>query len=130
MQRMRQFKADMFKALAHPTRLGILEHLRDGELTVSELQARLAIEATAASQQLAVLRAQRLVAGRREGTSVYYRVADPQIFAILDLAREIFSNHMSELQSAADEEQLAAPPGALSQVGSVVHGNAEPREER
>src|SRR5688500_6363438 len=113
MQRMRQFKADLFKALAHPTRLGILEHLRDGELTVSELQARLAIEATVASQQLAVLRAQRLVAGRKEGTSVHYRVVDPQIFAILDLAREVFANHMSELQSMVDEEQLPTPPGEL-----------------
>ena len=127
MQRMRQFKADMFKALAHPMRLGILEHLRDGELTVSELQARLAIEATAVSQQLAVLRAQRLVAGRKEGTSVYYRAVDPQIFTILALAREIFANHMSDLQAVADEEPPPAPPGGLYQRGGTVTDDTDPR---
>lgn len=121
MHRMRQFKADMFKALAHPTRLAILENLRDGEMTVSGLQAILEIEATAVSQQLAVLRAQRLVAGRKEGTSVYYRAVDPQIFTILALAREIFTNHMSELQAVADEEPPPAPPpGEPYQAGGIV----------
>lgn len=122
MHRMRQFKAEMFKALAHPTRLGILEHLQDGELTVSELQARLEIEAAAVSQQLAVLRAQHLVAGRKEGTSVYYRAVDPQIFAILALAREIFANHMNDLRAVADEAQLGVPPpvGALQRDGLVA----------
>lgn len=109
MHRMRQFKAEFFKALGHPTRLGILELLRAGELTVSELQARLAIEATSVSQQLAVLRAQHLVAGRKVGTSVHYRVTDPQVFAILDLARVVFANHMSELQATADETEPLAP---------------------
>lgn len=131
MQRMRQFKADMFKALAHPTRLGILEHLRDGELTVSELQARLEIEATAVSQQLAVLRAQHLVAGRKEGTSVYYRAVDPQIFAILALAREIFANHMNDLQAVADEDRPPAPPaGEPHRQEILANGDAETREAR
>jgi hypothetical protein len=57
-------------------------------------------------------------------------VVDPQIFAILALAREIFANHMNELQSMADEEQLPAPPGEFSQLGSVAHDDAEPREVR
>jgi DNA-binding transcriptional ArsR family regulator len=129
MQRMRQFKADMFKALAHPTRLAILEHLRDGELTVSGLQARLEIEATAVSQQLAVLRAQRLVAGRKEGTSVYYRAVDPQIFAILALAREIFANHISELQAVAEEEPppSSSPPGEVYQGDGMATGDADSR---
>lgn len=109
MHRMRQFKAEFFKALGHPTRLGILELLRGGELTVSDLQARLAIEATSVSQQLAVLRAQHLVAGRKVGTSVHYRVVDPRVFAIIDLAREVFANHMNELQAAADEPDYPAP---------------------
>jgi DNA-binding transcriptional ArsR family regulator len=124
---MRRFKAEMFKALGHPTRLGILEHLRDGELTVSELQARLEIEATVVSQQLAVLRAQRLVAGRKEGTSVYYRAVDPQIFTILALAREIFANHMHELQAVADEEPSSAPPEALVGRGGMVDGDSAAR---
>lgn len=109
MHRVREFKADYFKAFGHPTRLGILETLRAGELTVSELQTRLAIEATSVSQQLAVLRAKRIVTSRKEGTNVYYRVRDRQVFTILDLAREIFTIHLHDFQTMADEEEALEP---------------------
>lgn len=102
---MRQFKAQLFSALAHPTRLGILELLRDGERTVSELQMQLEIEATSVSQQLAVLRTRNIVEGRRVGTNVYYRVCDPKVFILLDVAREIFTNHMGDLQAMANEDR-------------------------
>jgi ArsR family transcriptional regulator len=104
MQRVRQFKAEFFKALAHPTRVGILQYLRQGEQTVSELQAQLGIEATSVSQQLAVLRARNIVEGRKKGTSVYYRVRDPQVFDMLDIARAIFNRHLIDLQAIADED--------------------------
>ncbi|MDQ6602144.1 MAG: metalloregulator ArsR/SmtB family transcription factor [Chloroflexota bacterium] len=100
---MQQFKAQLFGALAHPTRIGILELLRGGERTVSDLQGSLEIEATSVSQQLAVLRSRSIVEGRRVGTSVYYRVRDPKIFELLDVAREIFTNHLGDLQAMADE---------------------------
>src|SRR4051812_34012966 len=103
MPRVRQFKAELFGALAHPTRIGILDLLRDGERPVSDLQVALQIEASSVSQQLAVLRAKGVVEGRRVGTSVYYRVVDPKIFALLDCAREIITTHLSTLQSVADE---------------------------
>jgi hypothetical protein len=74
-----------------------------------------------------VLRAQRLVIGRKVGTSVYYRAVDPQIFAILALAREIFANHMSELQAVADEDPPPAPPGALYQRGGIAADDTDPR---
>ena len=105
LQRVRQFKAEFFKALAHPTRIGILELLRQGEQTVSELQVQLAIEATSVSQQLAVLRTRNIVEGRKEGTSVYYRVRDAQVFALLDIARAIFNTHLIDLQAMAEEDQ-------------------------
>lgn len=106
---MQQFKAQLFSALAHATRIGILELLRDGELTVSELQTRLEIEATSVSQQLAVLRAKNIVEGRRIGTRVYYHVRDPKIFELLDVARVIFANHVGDLQAMADEAAGGAP---------------------
>ena len=65
------FKADLFKALGHPVRIRILELLRSGERTVSDLQSQLQIEASSVSQQLAVLRSRQLVVGRKEGTSAY-----------------------------------------------------------
>jgi DNA-binding transcriptional ArsR family regulator len=98
------FKAELFKALSHPIRIRILELLRTGEMTVSELQLRLEIEASSVSQQLGVLRSRQLVVGRKEGTSVYYRVADPQVFELLDVARAMFEHHLVSLQAMADED--------------------------
>lgn len=92
------FKAELFKALGHPVRIRILELLRGGERTVSELQAQLQIEAPSVSQQLAVLRGRQLVSGRKEGTSVYYRVTDPRVFDLLDIARAIFESHVISLK--------------------------------
>lgn len=97
------FKAELFKALSHPIRIRTLELLREGELTVSELQSRLEIDGSSMSQQLAVLRARQLVVGRKDGTSVYYRVIDPQVFQLLDIARAIFERHLGSLQAMADE---------------------------
>ena len=102
------FKAELFKALAHPVRIRILELLRTGEMTVSELQVLLEIEASSVvSQQLAVLRSRQLVTSRKEGTSVYYRVVDPQLFALLDAARVLFDHHLLALQAMAADEPAA-----------------------
>jgi ArsR family transcriptional regulator len=101
---LRIFKADLFKALAHPIRIQILEVLRPGELTVTELQAHLDIDMSSVSQQLAILRSRQLVTSRKEGTSAYYRVADPEVYVILDVARKIFERHVVALQALADEK--------------------------
>ncbi len=106
------FKAGLFKALAHPVRIRILELLRSGEKAVSELQGLLEIESSSVSQQLAVLRTKHIVTGRKEGTSVYYSVRDPKVFALLDAAQEIFANHLIDLQAMAQDEPTLAPDGA------------------
>ena len=100
---MQGFKAELFKTLGHPVRIRILELLRDGERTVSDLQAELEIETSSVSQQLAQLRARQLVVGRKEGTNVHYRVVDPQVFDLLDTARAMFQRHVESLQELADE---------------------------
>jgi ArsR family transcriptional regulator len=99
---MQAYKAELFKALAHPVRIRILELLRDGERTVSELQEDLDIEPSTVSQQLAVLRGRNLVVGRKEGTSVHYRAIDPQVFDLLDTARSMFRTHLASLQELAE----------------------------
>jgi DNA-binding transcriptional ArsR family regulator len=96
---LRLFKAEFFKALAHPVRIRILELLREGELSVNELQARLEMEPSGVSQQLAILRSRNIVESRKDGTSVYYRVRDPQVFALLDVARRIFTHSLANSQS-------------------------------
>ncbi len=111
----RQFKADFFRALGHPARLKLLELLRNGEKSVTELQAQLEIEPSAVSQQLAVLRSKNIVEARKVGTTVLYSVRDPQIFQLLEIARRIFSNQLVDtramLKQASKEKPLASSFG-------------------
>lgn len=99
---LRRFKAEFFKALAHPLRIQILDVLRDGERGVNELAERLSVEPTTVSQQLAILRSRNLVGGRKDGNYVLYSVRDPAIFALLDCARVIFNNHLVELRDTLE----------------------------
>lgn len=102
-----QFKAELFRALAHASRIRILELLRIGEMSVSELQLRLGIEPASVSQQLGVLRSQELVAFRKEGSNVYYCVRDPVVFDLLDAARVLFNSRVTALHALAQEEDAA-----------------------
>lgn len=89
-------KAEFFRTLAHPARIRVLEQLRDGECTVSELLPVVGIEASHLSQQLGVLRRAGVVDTRREGNSVSYRVHDPRIFQLLAVAKEIIGSSLSD----------------------------------
>ncbi|WP_420539213.1 ArsR/SmtB family transcription factor [Paenibacillus polymyxa] len=93
---LQKFKADFFKALAHPLRIRILEVLSEGERNVNELQTALSSEGSAVSQQLAVLRAKNLVNSFKEGTTVVYSLRDPLLTELLAVARQIFDNHLVE----------------------------------
>jgi len=93
-QQLANFKSEFFKALAHPIRIRILDSLRDGEKGVNELSEILKIEPANVSQQLAILRVRNIVVGRKVGSNVYYTVSDPTLFHLLDVAREIFNNHL------------------------------------
>lgn len=97
-QALRVFKADFFKALAHPLRIHILDALRDRERSVGELKELLGVETPNVSQQLAVLRGKNLVKTRKEGNNVFYSVSDPTIFELLDVAKVIFNNHLVDVQ--------------------------------
>lgn len=102
-QSIQQFKADFFKALAHPMRIRILELLCEGEKNVNELQSILGSEGSAVSQQLAVLRNKNVVQGIKEGTSVIYSLRDPQIKELLEVARNIFDNHLVDAISLLED---------------------------
>lgn len=92
------FKAEFFKALANPLRIRILDQLREGELTVSEIRDRVDVEMPNVSQQLAVLRNKNLVVARKQGNNIYYSCVDPTVFKLLDVAKEIFNNHLIDVQ--------------------------------
>ena len=97
------FKAEFFKALAHPLRIRILEFLLEGERSVQELQAELSLEQPIVSQQLAVLRAKNIVGARKEGTTVRYAVRDPRLGELLAVARRIFNAHLIGTQAMLRE---------------------------
>ena len=96
---LQSFKAELFKALAHPARIRILELLRDGEKSVTEMQLALSAEGSSVSQQLAILRMKNLVDTRRKGNVIFYRLRDRQVNKLLDVARQIFEAHVVQLQS-------------------------------
>ena len=92
------FTAEFFKALAHPLRIRILDALRQGEVGVNDLSARLEVEQSTLSQQLAVLRKSNIVVGRKEAQNVFYSVRDPAIFLLLDEAKKVFNNHLIDIR--------------------------------
>ena len=77
-------QADLLKAISHPTRLAVLETLRDGEQCVCHMEAMLGLRQASISQQLMILREAGLVEVRRDGLNMYYRVVKPRVFEVLD----------------------------------------------
>ena len=77
-------QSDLFKILAHPVRLSILEILRDGEQCVCHMEAMLKRRQAYISQHLIMLREAGVVEDRRDGWNMYYRVIKPEVFAVLD----------------------------------------------
>ena len=119
MAQLQTFKAELFKALSHPTRIRIVELLRDGEKGVSRLQVELGPEGSTVSQQLAILRMKNLVDTRRVGSAIYYRLRDPQIADLLDAARRIFEAHVIQLQSLSDEDVSRLAPTSGERAAAV-----------
>jgi ArsR family transcriptional regulator len=94
---LRRFKAGIFQALAHPTRIAIVELLRDeGKIPVSRIYEHLELEQANASQHLAVLRSKNIVTGKKERNQVFYSLRDPIIGKVLNLMRQYFQAHLSE----------------------------------
>ena len=100
---LRRFKADMFQALGHPTRIAIIELLADGELSAGALIEKLGMEQANVSQHLAVLRAKQIVVNRRAGNQVFYSVRDPLISGVLALMKRYFQKHLKEALVMLDE---------------------------
>ncbi|WP_078410516.1 ArsR/SmtB family transcription factor [Priestia abyssalis] len=100
---LQRFKADFFKALAHPLRIRILELLAEGDKNVNELQTIIGAEGSSVSQQLSVLRNKNIVFGTKEGNRVVYSLRDPMIIDLLAIARQIFNNHLIDTVSMLDK---------------------------
>jgi ArsR family transcriptional regulator len=102
---MRQFKAGVFQALGHPTRVAIAEYLQYGEMTVNQLCEKVGVEQSNASQHLAVLRNKQVVQTRKEGNQIFYSLRDPLIGKVLQAMREFFLAHINEAMEMLRQEQ-------------------------
>lgn len=117
------FRAEFFRALAHPMRIRILRLLRSGEKSVSELQDELGVESSNVSQQLAVLRNKNLVKARRESANVIYTVKDPKVFDVLNDAKEIFNRHL--IDGRAVLSKLEEEEKRLNRNSKITRSNKE-----
>lgn len=107
-----QVKAEFFRTLGHPARVRVLELLRDGEMTVGQLQVELGLDSSGASQHLSAMRRQGILEGRKEGTSVYYSVRDPRVFQLLSSARQVIGSHLEEANALLGDlaAETTSPP--------------------
>ena len=90
------FKADFFRALGNPVRIRLLEELGVRERGVNELQRVLDAPQSVVSQHLAILRGHHLVTAEKRGAAVIYSLRDPLILALLETAKRIFENRLSD----------------------------------
>jgi DNA-binding transcriptional ArsR family regulator len=86
--------AEMCKVFSHPLRLQILNTLRDTEMSVSEMAGRLRVAIGNLSQHLNMMKHRRVLATRKDGNIVYYRLGNPKILTAFDLIREILFEQM------------------------------------
>lgn len=126
------------KATSSPKRLELLELLAQGEKSVEALAEQLSIEIKLASAHLKVLRESRLVASRKEGKYVHYRLSGSDVASLWVSMREVAQEHLIELRVALD--QIASAPDKLASVsrkelmeqarrGEIIMIDVRPRAE-
>jgi DNA-binding transcriptional ArsR family regulator len=98
-----QLHAEICQALADPSRILILYELREGPRSVGELAENLGLSQPTVSRHLKVLRDRRMVLAERDGTSIYYTLADEQVIEALNLLRSVLSRTL-ERRTAMIEE--------------------------
>jgi DNA-binding transcriptional ArsR family regulator len=89
-------KADFLKALAHPLRLAIIEHLKNGEKSVGQLVMALEMEQSGMSKHLAILRQVGILRSRQEKATVYYAIRDQDIYKVLRPITDILGKKLRE----------------------------------
>lgn len=96
-----ELHASMCQTLANPVRLKILYLLQDGEKSVNELTNTLEIHQANVSQHLAILRDKNIVIARREGTSIYYKIANPKITQAMEIIRKALFENLAKQEKIA-----------------------------
>ena len=106
---LRTYKASIFQALSHPTRIAILELLRDRELSARAIQEKLGVEQANLSQHLAILRSRQIVVNRKDGNQVFYSIRNPVLVEVLDIMRRYFQTNLADaIQMLGEVEREAS----------------------
>jgi len=104
-KRIFELHASICRTLAHPKRLEILNLLRQGEWSVSDLAEQMGVSLANVSQHLAVLRDKRVVVTRRAGVNVYYQIGNPKIVQACNLMREVLFEQLARGGELAERMQ-------------------------
>lgn len=112
-----QVRAELFRTLAHPARIQVLELLRNGERSVGELIPGVGLEPSHLSQHLGTLRRANIVQSHKKGSAVLYKVTDPRVFDLLEVAKDVIAGSLSEardlleaLESSSEMAEAAPAP--------------------
>lgn len=98
-----ELKAKLFKVFSDPTRLQILEHLKDGEANVSQLCDGLSLKQSTVSQHLRMLKECGAVTARKDGREIFYSIRDPKFVEMLDLGDEALVLTIEDMMSCVCE---------------------------
>jgi ArsR family transcriptional regulator len=107
---LRTYKANIFHALSHPTRIAILEVLRDRELSARTIQDKLGLEQANLSQHLAILRSHQIVVNRKDGNQVFYSIRNPVLVQVLDIMRLYIQGSLADAVQMLGEFECEVSP--------------------
>jgi len=116
--RLWEMQADICQTLANPKRLRILNLLKEGELSVGAMVKSLGVAKANLSQHLGVMRQKGILAARREGTTIYYRLATPHITAACKIMRQVLLEALTArggLSQTLLDSQLSPGEGRKSE---------------
>ncbi len=103
------YLADVLKSLAQPTRLKIIDFLRDGERCVCEIFPAIEEEQSNTSRHLAYMQTHGILTRRKDGVKIYYAVKHPEVFAIIDLATAVVKREIEVRSGLINAQERSRP---------------------
>lgn len=97
-----ELRARVLKALAHPTRIALLEMMQNGPICACEVVDRSGLPQPSVARHLAALRESQVIASRRDGVRVLYEVVDPRVFQLLEMVSSVVHDRFRESMQALE----------------------------